>query len=131
MSADIDIHHIESRQGFAEKSGGHDPVRSPRRGLPWQPLLDALEQGDIELARRLHRELLTANPSWRHTAFLEIGALISSANHRAALARLTALRSPAYLVTAPDAVGVDRSTVRVRSGAGIPEVIGLKLDLTA
>jgi len=131
MSADLDIHHIESRQGFAEQSGGRDSGRSGARGLPWQPLLDALAQGDIELARHRYRELLIDNPAWRQTDFTEIGTLISSANHRAALARLKALRSPAYLTSVPQTIIGNRSTVTVRTGADVPEVIGLKLDLTA
>ena len=131
MSADLDIHHIESRQGFADQSGGHDSGRTIVRHLPWQLLLDALEQGEIELARRCYRELLIQNPTWRQTDFTEIGTLISSANHRAALARLKAIRSPAYLVSLAQPSDASRSNVIVRTGADIPEVIGLKLDLKA
>lgn len=131
MSADIDIHHIESRQGFADHPSGKGASRSINRGLPWQPLLDALERGDTELARRHYHDLLIANPSWRLTVWIEIGALISSANHQAALKRLKALKSPAYLVAAANDLAGHRPTVTVRSGADIPEIIGLKLDLNA
>ena len=131
MSADIDIHHIESRQGFADHPSGRDSSRPLNRSLPWQPLLDALEQGDIESARRHHHDLLMTNPSWRQTAWAEIGALISSANHRAALKRLKALRSPAYLFAATNGLAGHRSTVTVRANADMPEILGLRLDLNA
>lgn len=130
MSADLDIHHVEARQGFAEQSGGHEPGRQHARGLPWQRLLDALEAGDVELARRRFRELLAEHPSWRQSPLIEIGTLISSANHSAALARLKALRSPAYLVAAHEPIS-PRPAVSVRGGTDIPEIIGLKLDLSA
>ena len=131
MSANFDVHHIEARQGFADQAGGQDSGRSPGRGLPWQALLDALAAGDVELARRHYRELLADHPQWRQSPLTEIGTLISSANHRAALARLKALRSPAYLMAAPEAAAPHRPAVSIRSGSDVPEVVGLKLDLSA
>ena len=131
MSADIDSHHIQSRLGFADYSSGRESSRPLNRTLPWQPLLNALEQGDIELARRHYHDLSVSNPSWRQTVWTEIGALISSANHRAALKRLKALRSPAYLFAATNGLAGHRSTVTVRANADMPEIIGLRLDLNA
>ena len=131
MSADIDSHHIESRLGFADYSSGRESSRLFNRALPWQPLLDALEQGDIKSARRHHHDLLIANPSWRQTAWAEIGALISSANYQAALKRLKALRSPAYLFAATNGLAGHRPAVTIRTGADTLEIVGLKLDLTA
>jgi hypothetical protein len=131
MSADIDSHHIESRLGFADHPSGRESSRPLNRALPWQPLLDALEQGDIESARRHHQDLLIANPSWRQTAWTEIGALISSANYQAALKRLKALPSPAYLFASANGLAVHRPAVTIRTGADTLEIVGLKLDLTA
>jgi|OM-RGC.v1.026809831 hypothetical protein len=131
MSADIDSHHIESRLGFADYSSGRESSRPLNRALPWQPLLNALKQGDIELARRHYHDLSVSNPSWRQTVWTEIGALISSANHRAALKRLKALPSPAYLFAATNRLAGHRSTATVRANADIPEIIGLRLDLNA
>jgi hypothetical protein len=131
MSANYDVHHIEARQGFADQGGGQDAGRSGSRALPWQALLDALAAGDVELARHRYRELLADHPEWRVAPLTEIGSLISSANHRAALARLRALRSPAYLMAAPEAAAPHRPAVTIRSGSDVPEVVGLKLDLSA
>lgn len=131
MSANVDVHHIESRQGFAEQGGGQDPGRSPARSLPWQALLNALVAGDVELARRRYQALMADHPEWRQPPMTEIGTLLSSANYRAALTKLKALRSPAYLTAAPAASTPKRSAALIRSGADVPEVIGLKLDLSA
>ncbi len=131
MSADIDSHHIESRLGFADHPSGRESSRPLNRALPWQPLLDALEQGDIESARRHYQDLLIANPSWRQTAWTEIGALISSANYQAALKRLKALPSPAYLFASANGLAVHRPTISSVSAPVRMVTAGLKLDLTA
>lgn len=132
MSTDLDIFHIEPQHGFAGQRGhGEAPLHAPAQRLPWQDLMDALADGDIALARQRYHQLIAEHPGWRHPPLTEVGTLLASANHQAALALLKTLRSPAAAARAPGPAPEPSHHFSVRGGADQLDIVGLRIDRSA
>lgn len=132
MSSERDIFHIEGQQGFAGQRGyGEAPPHASAHRLPWQELLEAMEEADVERARQLYRRLMEGHPEWRHPPLTEVGTLLASANHTAALALLKTLRSPAAAARVPPPAPEPSHHFFVRGGADQLDIIGLRIDRSA
>ncbi len=132
MGSERDIFHIEGQQGFAGQRGyGETLPNAPAQRLPWQELLDALEEADVERARQLYRRLMASHPEWQHPPLTEVGTLLASANHQAALALLKTLRSPAAAARVPAAAPEPSQHFFVRGGADQLDIVGLRIDRSA
>jgi len=133
MAAELDINHIEARQGYGERQKDAEPGHAPAHGreLPWQALADALEDGDIVLARRLYRKLLNRHPEWEHPPLSDVGTLLSSANHHGALDVLKTMRSLAAATQPRKSAPVTHHHVGLRGNADLTYILGLKIDESA
>ncbi len=132
MSGERDIFHIEAQQGFGSPHGRAEvPAHAPVQRLPWQELLEALEEADVETARQLYRHLMDSHPDWRHPPLTEVGALLASANHGAALTLLKTLRSPAAAARIPAPAAEPPHHFSIRGGADSLDIVGLRIDRSA
>ncbi len=133
MASELDINHIEARQGYGERQKEADASISHAQGreLPWHALADALDDGDIELARRLYRKLLNRHPEWNHPPFTEVGTLLASANHTGALAVLKSMRSLAAAVRPRTPAPATHHHIGLRGNADLTYILGLKVDESA
>ena len=132
MPTELDIFHIEPQHGFAGQRGhGDAPPHAHWSRLPWQDLLDALVDGDITLARKRYRQLMADHPDWNHPPLTEVGTLLASANHGAALALLKTLRSPAAAARQPDPAPPPAPHASIRAGADAIDIVGLRIDRSA
>ena len=126
MSAELDVHNVETQHGFAEKRGGQLPAHAQgARELPWKALLDALHDGDVELARRHYRQLMARHPDLKRPPFFEVGTLLASANLSAAL-QLLEDQHKAAPASAPHASPPDR--LDYRPCLPLSEMIGVQVD---
>lgn len=132
MSDKRDIFHIEGQQGFGEQHRhGEAPTHAPVQRLPWQDLLDALADANVERARQLYRRLMASHPEWQHPPLTEVGTLLASANHQAALALLKTLRSPAAAARVPAPAPEPSHHFLIRGGADQLDIVGLRIDRSA
>lgn len=133
MASELDIHHIEARQGYGDRQKDAEPghAAAPGRELPWHALAEALEDGDIELARRLYRKLLARHPEWDHPPFTDVGTLLASANHTGALEVLQSMRSLASAIQPRKPETVTHHHIGLRGSADLTYILGLKVDESA
>jgi hypothetical protein len=134
MGSDLEFNPIEARHGFGDKSRDAEPghAHAPRE-LPWHALMEALEDGDIPLARKLYRRLLNKHPDWNHPPFTEVGTLLASANHQAALEVLKTMRSLASAIQPrkATAAAAPQQFIGLRGQADLTYILGLKIDKSA
>lgn len=137
MASDLDINHIEARQGYGDKQKDADTLQGQGHGLaharelPWHALADALEDGDIALARRLYRKLLNRHPEWNHPPFTDVGTLLASANHTAALDVLRSMRSLASAIQPRKPAPAAHQHIGLRGTTDLTYILGLKIDESA
>ena len=133
MASDLEFNHIEGRQGYGNKAKDAGSAYGHAQGheLPWQPLIVALEDGDIPLARRLYRKLLNKHPEWDHPPFTEVGTLLASANHSAALEVLKSMRSLASAIQTRPSTPATHHHIGLRGSADLTYILGLKVDESA
>lgn len=133
MASDLEFNPIEARQGYGEKSrdaeSGH--TYASGRQLPWHALMEALEDGDIPLARNLYRKLLKKHPEWDHPPFTDVGTKLASANHSGALEVLQSMRSLASAIQPRQPAPTPHQHFGLRGQAELTYILGLKVDESA
>ena len=133
MASDLEFNHIETRQGYGEKSrdaeSGH--AYGTGRELPWHTLMEALEDGDIVQARKIYRKLLNKHPEWNHPPFTDVGTLLASANQSGALEVLQSMRSLASAVQPRQPAPAPQHHFGLRGQADQTYILGLKVDESA
>lgn len=133
MASDLEFNPIEARHGYGDRQRDGETTHghAPGRELPWQGLVEALEDGDITLARRLYRKLLDRHPEWDHPPFTEVGTLLASANQKGALAVLKSMRSLASAVQPRAPAPTPHHHIGLRGNADLTYILGLKVDESA